>query len=657
MSKHCACCEHEHEHEHMRSHEHEHEHTHSRKRSGEHHHDEGSLKETIIKLVIAAAHFAASFFFSEESVACKIILIISFLIVGFDVIKEAVEELFKEHSIDECFLMTIASVGAIAIGEAREAAAVMIFYTIGEMLEGIAEEHSRKSVTALLDLRPDTVKVQRNGKLVLVAPEEVSIGETVSISAGERIALDGVIINGNTEVDNAALTGESLPISLSAGDTVFGGGINLSGTVDVKVTKIYGESSGARILELVENAQSRKAKTERFISRFARTYTLAVVVVASVVAFVCPVFTGYSATFLSWLYKGLALLVSSCPCAVVISAPLSFFAGIGCASRNGILIKGSGYMELLAKAKTAAFDKTGTLTNGKLTVDSVSGGDDTLRLCAICESRSNHPIARAIVAEYGKDIPADAASSITERSGRGVMAEIDGRTVYCGNGAFMAEIGLHDIPKSEGKTTVYVADNSGLIGVITLSDTVRKDTPSAITELKALGVDKTVMLTGDNPVSAKAVCEASGLDGYSASLSPADKVSELSKLIETTEGTTVYTGDGINDSPVIALADVGIAMGGLGSDAAIETADIVILDDNISKLPLAVRICRRTVRIAYENIAFALLCKLVVIVLILLGLTGMWAGVFADVGVTVIAVLNSLRALHYNSKTKFSPKD
>lgn len=634
-----CCCEkssiHKHDH-----HDSAHSHTH------EHHHDK-SLKSEIAKLVPAALLFAASFFINETSIVCKVILICSYLIVGLSVIKEAIEELIEGNGIGECFLMTIASLGAIALGENREAAAVMLFYSLGELLEGIAQDRSRKSITALLELNPDSVNLFENGKCRAISPEEVSVGDVLVISAGERIALDGVVISGTTQIDNSALTGESIPVCVKEGEYVYGGGINIDGTVKVRATKVFSESSGARILELVENAQTRKAKSERFITSFSRVYTIVVVVLALIIAFVCPAFTGYAASFIDWLYKGLSLLVASCPCALVISVPLTFFAGVGCASRNGILIKGTGNIEQLCKIETAVFDKTGTLTDGMLTVDEVVGDESALELCAACEAHSTHPIASAILRKYGKEISEDRISNVVEVSGKGVRANIDGRTIMCGNAEYMKECGISVKKDGFGKTCVYVADLSGVIGYVTLCSSIKTDAQIALADLKKEGVKRTVMLTGDSDSSAKNIAEKVGIDDYRSELKPEDKVNELSALIGASDGTTIYVGDGINDSPVIALADVGIAMGGLGSDAAIEAADVVILDDKLSRLPLAVRISKRTVRIASENIALALLCKICIIAAVIAGFTGMWAAVFADVGVTMLAVLNSLRALYF----------
>ncbi len=593
--------------------------------------EEGETRAELIKILIAGALFAGSFFAPVFWVKTAM-LAAAYLAVGANVIVDAVKELVTEHSIDEEFLMTVATVGAIAIGETTEAVAVMLFYSIGELLEDIACERSRKSITALLELRPDVITLKRDGKLSEVPLEEASVGDIAVFTAGERISLDGIIVSGSTEVDNSALTGESLPIPSAAGDPVYGGGINLSGTVEVEVTKPYAESSAARILELVENAQEKKAKTERFITRFARKYTVAVVLLALVIAFVCPIFTGYAATFTKWFYRGLTLLVVSCPCAFVISVPLSFFAGIGCASRNGILIKGTSSIETVSKLGAMAFDKTGTLTKGKLAVSSVEGDSEALTLAAHAESTSTHPIAKAIVAEYGKKIDPGAVADIREEAGRGVTAHVNGEEVFVGRG--------------EGG--VEVRRNGEIIGKIRLRDELKPGAAEAVASLKELGMKRMAVVSGDAKAAVEAVAEEAGISEANSELTPEQKCEALESLKEA--GKAAFVGDGINDAPVLALADVGIAMGGLGSDAAIETADVVILDDSLSRLPAAVKICRRTMSIVYQCMAFAFAAKLAVIVLELFGLAGMWAAVFADVGVTVLCILNSLRALNYKAK-------
>ncbi len=597
-------------------------------------HEEGSVKVQLIKIIAAGVLFVASFFVPVPAVKLAM-LIAAYLIVGAEVILGALKELFTEFSIDEEFLMTIATVGAFAIGEYTEAAAVMLFYSIGELLEDVACERSRRSVTALLALRPDSVTLRRGGELVTVPVEEVVPGDIAVAVAGERIAADGVILSGETAIDNSALTGESLPVLCGVGDTVYGGGINTSGTIEIKVTKPYGESGAARILELVENAQEKKAKTERFITRFAKKYTVAVVALALVIAFICPIFTGYAETFTSWFYRGLTLLVVSCPCAFVISVPLSFFAGIGCASRNGILIKGTSSIETLSKLKSVALDKTGTLTKGDLSVVSVEGGEDVLRFAAYAESRSTHPIAKAIVKAYGEKIDDSLILESSEKAGRGITAKV----------------GEDEISVEKGEDgSVSVMKNGEKIGSITLADELKPDSRDAVKALEKLGINSVTILSGDSRTAAEKIAEQAGISDVRANLTPEEKCAELERIMSQSRGKTAFVGDGINDAPVLALADIGAAMGGLGSDAAIETADVVILDDRLSRLPLAVKISRRTMKIVYQCVAFAFLTKLVIIGLELCGYAGMWAAVFADVGVTVLAILNSLRALNYNVK-------
>ena len=596
-------------------------------------HECSEVKAQIIKIILAGALFAASFF--TRGALNYALLGIAYIIVGYEVIINAVKELVTEHSIDEEFLMTVATVGAIAIGEMTEAVAVMLFYSVGELLEDIACERSRKSITALLALRPDSVTLKRGGELVTVPIDAAEKGDVAVVAAGERIAFDGVIVKGETAVDNSALTGESLPISVAVGDAVYGGGINTTGTVEVEITRPYAESSAARILELVENAQEKKAKTERFITRFARKYTVAVVALALVIAFVCPIFTGYAETFRGWLYRGLTLLVVSCPCAFVISVPLSFFAGIGCASRNGILIKGTSSIEGLAKLSAVALDKTGTLTKGELAVSEVVGGDEVLRLAAYAENSSSHPIAKAILRAYGKPVDISLIESSAEYAGKGVTAVIGGEEIA--------------VERGEGGS-VSVRRSGKEIGRIILSDELKPDSKEAISGLSGLGIGRVTMLSGDAETAAKRIAEEVGISDVRAELTPEGKCAELEKIIAENGGSTAFVGDGINDAPVLALADIGVAMGGLGSDAAIETADVVILDDRLLRLPTAVKISKKTVKIVYECVAFAFLAKLAVIILELFGLAGMWAAVFADVGVTVLAILNALRALNYRAR-------
>ncbi len=630
-----SCAKHKHKHKHDNCEEHGCSCCEEKLRGEE---DKGEIRTQLIKIILAGALFIAALFF--EGIPHHALLGVAYLIVGAEVIINAIKELITEHSIDEEFLMTVATVGAIGIGETTEAVAVMLFYSVGELLEDIACERSRRSITSLLALRPDSVTVKRGGELVDTAVEDVRAGDVAVIVAGERIAVDGIILSGETAIDNSALTGESLPVNAKAGDPVYGGGINTSGSIEVEVTRPYGESSAARILELVENAQEKKAKAERFITRFAKKYTVAVVALALAIAFVCPIFTGYADTFTEWFYRGLTLLVVSCPCAFVISVPLSFFAGIGCASRNGILIKGAASIEALAKLSNVALDKTGTLTTGELSVTSVSGGEDILRLAAHAESRSTHPIAKAIVRAYGEKIDNSAVADAVEQAGKGIKATVGGAEIT---------VCRSEDPSASG-IAVAVLKNGEPAGTITLSDSLKPDSAAAVAELKKLGVEKVVMLSGDRKQSAESVASEAGISDVRAELTPEGKCREIESMITDKGGKTVFVGDGINDAPVLAEADIGVAMGGLGSDAAIETADVVILDDRLSRLPLAVKISRRTMKIVYECVAFAFLTKLVIIALELFGYAGMWAAVFADVGVTVLAILNSLRALNYKAR-------
>ncbi len=612
--------------------------------SHEHEHEHSSLKFDIIKIIVAAVLFIASFFL-PDGIIKTVVLVSSFLIVGYETIYDALKDLITEHSIDECFLMTIASIGAIAVGEVSEAAAVMILYAIGGILEGVASERSRKSITALLELHPDHVNVRQNGELVKVLPETVKIGDTVVVLAGERIALDGKVINGNSLVDNSALTGESLPVSVSVGDTVYGGGINASGTIEVLVEKEYHDSSASRILEMVKDAQSKKAKAERFISRFARKYTLIVVAVAAIVAFVFPLFTGYAQTFSSWLYRGLTLLVISCPCALVISVPLTFFAGVGCASTKGILIKGTNCIEQLSKLKSVALDKTGTLTYGTLSVDSSTVDENTLKLAAYAESRSTHPIAKALVKYFGNSINDDIIKESHEIAGKGIISTVGEDKVAVGNAELMLEVGVTSELNAVSGIGIHIAINGEYKGCVTFNDKIKPDSKEAISSLKSLGVSRISMLTGDGENAAKEIASDVGIAEVNYSLKPEDKVSHLEKIISETESTTAFVGDGINDSPVLALADLGVAMGALGSDAAIESADVVLLDDKLSKLAQAVKISRKTINVAWQNIFFSLGAKVLVMILTICGISGMWLAVFADTGVMLLAVINALRAL------------
>lgn len=635
----CACsCEHCHM-----------EHEHDGCECCHHHHgEEKPIKQRLIPIIFSGVLILASFFIPNSLNLLKLILLlVAYLTVGIEPVVSAAKELVKEHQIDEEFLMSIASIGAIAVGEYTEAVAVMLFYALGEILEEVAQARSKKSIRALMELHPDVVNVKRDGKIIKVQPEEVNVSDTVVLYPGERVALDGKIVNGEASVDYSALTGESLPVSLTVGDEIYGGGINLSTAVEMVVTKPYKDSSSARIIALVEDARSKKAKSEKFISKFAKKYTLAVCLIAAVVAFIVPIFAG---NFARWLYTGLTFLVVSCPCALVISVPLTFFAGLGCASTHGILIKSTASIETLAKLKSVALDKTGTVTKGTLSVSRNTLDDESLILCACAESRSTHPIAKAVVSYCGKDINDLSLGKITEIAGKGVKAIVNGREVSVGNLSLMADDNISVAEPAVNGVCVHVAVDGEYKGFIALADEVKPDSAKAVAHLKELGVSDVVMLTGDSSKTANEVCETVGIDEVYTSLTPEGKCKKLEDIVAHTaldNRSTAFVGDGINDAPVLSMADVGVAMGGLGSDAAIETADVVILNDSLSKLPLAVKISRHTMTIVRENIIISLAIKIGIMVLSLLNLTGMWLAVFADIGVMLLAVLNSLRALKF----------
>ena len=552
---------------------------------------------------------------------------VAYLIVGMDVLLRAIKNIFKGQIFDENFLMSLATIGAICIKEFPEAVMVMILYQIGEYMQDRAIDKSKDSITALMDIRPDYANL--NGKKV--SPSEVKIGDIITVKTGEKIPLDGIVVSGKASIDTSALTGEALPKSVKVGDEIISGCINLNGILEIKVTKPFGESTVAKILELVENASSKKAKAENFITKFARYYTPAVVIIACIIACIPPFY----------IERALTFLVISCPCALVISIPLSFFAGIGGASSKGILIKGSNYIEILSKAKVAIFDKTGTLTKGNFKVVEISSDNpDLLRYAGLAESVSPHPIAEAIreayKEKYNAEIPTN--NEIEESAGYGIKAKIEGKEILVGNAKF-----VNTTPVNKSGTVVYVAIDSVYQGYIVISDTIKDDTKSAIKTLTKLGL-KTEMLTGDSKINAQNVATEIGIDEYYAELLPNDKVEKLENAISSSKGNVIFVGDGINDAPVLTRADVGIAMGGLGSDVAIEAADIVIMDDKPSKVALAIKMAKKTMLIVKENIVFALSIKLLFLILGGLGFVSMWGAVFADVGVSIIAILNALRA-------------
>ena len=575
--------------------------------------------------------------------------LLPYLVIGWDVLWRAVRNIAHGQVFDENFLMAIATVGALFIGEYAEAVFVMLFYQVGELFQSYAVGKSRQSIAELMEIRPDYANVERDGQVEQVDPDEVEVGETIVIKAGERVPLDGVVLEGRSDLDTAALTGESLPREVQSGDDVISGCVNLTGLLKVRVTKAFEESTVSKILDLVENAGSKKARAENFITKFARYYTPAVVLAAVALA-VLPPLLGVM-TWSESLHRALIFLVISCPCALVISVPLSFFGGIGGASKAGVLVKGGAYLEVLSRTQIVVFDKTGTLTKGVFNVTAIHpetcGEDQLLELAALAESWSEHPIARSLREAYGKEIDASRVADVEERSGRGVRAVVDGTEIFVGNDKLMDDIGVSWHPCHRVGTTVHVASAGEYLGHIVISDEVKEDAARAVPDLKALGVARTVMLTGDAQAVGESVGKQLGLDEVHAQLLPADKVERVEELLaqKTGKGCLAFVGDGINDAPVLSRADVGIAMGGLGSDAAIEAADVVLMDDKPSKIAVAIRIAQKTLVIVRQNIAFALGVKALVLVLGALGQANMWEAVFADVGVSVIAILNAMRAM------------
>ena len=602
-------------------------------------------KKKLICIIVAAVLLAAGIIIKHTigGLAVIVLLIPAYVIVGYGPIIKAAKNISHGQIFDENFLMAIATVGAIALGEYDEAVAVMLFYQIGEFFEDYAVDKSRKSVAALMDIRPDFAVVLKDGKEETVDPYDVNIGDTVLVKPGEKIPLDGTVIEGNSSVDTSSLTGEALPKDVETGDEVISGCINLSGVIKIKVTSMFEESTVSKILEMVENASSRKAPVENFITKFAKYYTPVVVFSAVALAIIPPLVIA-DATFSTWIYRALLFLVVSCPCALVISIPMSFFSGIGAASARGVLVKGGNYLQILSKVNTVIFDKTGTLTTGKFKVDKICGDnpDELLALAAACEQYSNHPIAVSIKEAYKGDIYT--ADDVQEIAGRGIKATIDGKEVYAGNAKLMHELNISNLPEVTGTTLVHLAYSDKYLGYISVTDTIKEDTAEGLKALKDIGVTDLVMLTGDNRETAEKVAEQAGITEVHANLLPEDKVAIAEQILDKGR-IAAFVGDGVNDAPVLARVDAGIAMGGLGSAAAMEAADVVIMDDNPKKISLAIRIGRKTVRLAKENIWFALIIKLLVLVLGALGLVNMWAAVFADVGVAVIAIANSMRAL------------
>ena len=602
-------------------------------------------KKNLIRILAAVAVLLLSALLPVADWIKIVIALAAYGLAGWDVLWGAVRGIAHGQVFDEKFLMAVATLGAIASQDYNEACAVMIFYQIGELFQGIAVGKSRRDIAALMDIRPDTANVLRDGVEQEVSPEEVAVGETIVVKPGEKIPLDGEVIEGSTAVNTAALTGESLPQDKNVGDKVISGSINMTGVIKVRTTSEFGESTVARVLELVENSASKKAKVENFITRFARYYTPCVVIAALILAIIPPLFVG---NWWDWVNRALTFLVVSCPCALVVSVPLSFFGGIGGASRKGILIKGSNYLETLSKVNTAVFDKTGTLTKGSFAVTAIHpakvSNDELLDIAAVAECNSNHPIAQSIVAAHKGHINPERVSSVKEIAGRGVEAVIDGRTIYVGNSKLMDDVHADWHECHHVGTVIHIAENGKYLGHIVISDEPKPDSKEAIQQLKALGVKKVVMLTGDSRKVAENVANELGVDEVRAELLPADKVTEVEKLLES-DGPLAFVGDGINDAPVLSRADVGIAMGALGSDAAIEAADVVLMDDKPSKIPEAMNIARKTMRIVRQNIIVSLTVKGLVLIITAIGMGNMWYAVFADVGVLILAVLNAMRAL------------
>ncbi len=615
-------------------------------------------KKMLLRIAVSAVLLVAAVLIPYEGPWRFLLFLPAYFVIGWDVLWRAIRNIAHGQVFDENFLMALATVGAFCTGffgegEYPEAVFVMLFYQVGELFQSYAVGKSRKSIASLMDIRPDYANVEREGKLIQVDPEEVAVGDAITVKAGERIPLDGVVLEGQSMVNTSALTGESMPRQVQPGDDVISGCVNQSGLLRVQVTKPFGESTVQKILDLVENSSSKKAKAENFITKFARYYTPIVVFGALALALVPPLFLG---DWVGWVQKALIFLVVSCPCALVISVPLSFFGGIGGASRQGILVKGGNYLEVLANTEIVVFDKTGTLTQGVFNVTAIhpeeSSESSLLEMAALAESYSDHPISRSLKEAYGKEIDASRVGEVEEISGRGVRAQVDGKTVCAGNDKLMEEIGVSWHPCHHVGTTVHVAVEGQYIGHIVISDQVKSDAKEAIAALKAQGVKKTVMLTGDAKAVGESVARDLGLDEAYTQLLPGDKVERVEALLSETspKGKLAFVGDGINDAPVLSRADIGIAMGALGSDAAIEAADIVLMDDKPSKIAKAMEISKGTLRIVRQNIVFALAVKLLVLALTPFGLSNMWVAVFADVGVMVIAILNASRALQAGKK-------
>ena len=606
-------------------------------------------KHLLARIIVAAVLFAAGGLLHLEGWAELGVYLICYAVIGWDIVWKAITNILHGQVFDENFLMTIATVGALILGEHSEGVAVMLFYQVGEWFQSYAVSKSRRSITSLMDIRPDYANIEKDGKLIQVDPEDVKIGDTIIVKPGERVPLDGKIIKGSSTLDTSALTGESMPREVEAGMEVISGCINQTGILTIQTTKEFGESTVAKILDLVENASDKKGRMENFITRFARYYTPVVVFAALALAVLPPLVTGQA--FSIWIYRALTFLVISCPCALVISIPLSFFGGIGGASKIGVLVKGSNYLEALAYTETVVFDKTGTLTKGSFAVTEIQANgmtdEELLELAAYAEDYSNHPISLSIQKAYGKKIDNSRITDVQEIAGHGVQAVIDGMTVLAGNAKLMEREHIPYTASNAIGTVVYVAFDGRYVGCIVIADEIKADAPAAIKTLKAAGIRQTVMLTGDADAVGQDVAHRLGLDRAYTELLPADKVDRVEELLaqKSDKGMLAFVGDGINDAPVLARADVGIAMGALGSDAAIEAADVVLMTDEPSKIAAIMQIARKTIRISNENIVFALGVKFLVLILGAVGRANMWAAVFADVGVSVIAILNAIRAM------------
>ena len=612
-------------------------------------------KKVLIRIIVAVALLIILSFVPAEGWLQLALYMIPYLVIGYDILKKAVKGIMNRQVFDENFLMAVATVGAIALGDYKEGVAVMLFYQIGELFQSYAVGKSRRNISELMDIRPDYANIEKDGEVVQVDPDEVAIGTIILVKPGEKIPIDGIVTEGTSSLNTSALTGESLPRNAKEGDEVISGCINMTGLLKIKTTREFGESTVSKILELVENSSSRKSRSENFISKFARVYTPAVCYGAVALALIPPivrmVFMGLPADFGTWIYRALTFLVISCPCALVISIPLSFFAGIGGASKEGVLVKGSNYLETLSQTKYVVFDKTGTMTQGVFEVSGIfpaALSKEELIECAACaESYSSHPISKSLQKAYGKEIDKNRVTEVTEVSGKGVTAKVDGRLVAAGNGRLMDQLGIPYTVCDQVGTLVYVAVDSAFAGCIVISDLLKPHAKEAIDALKRAGVTRTVMLTGDTKRVADSVAAELGIHEVCSELLPADKVAKVEELLakKSEKEKLAFVGDGINDAPVLSRADIGIAMGALGSDAAIEAADIVLMDDDPLKIAKAIKISRKCIRIVYENIYFAIGIKVICLILGALGIANMWAAIFADVGVMVIAVLNAIRAL------------